>query len=450
MVINEENEILASLRPLNRMNSEPHRPEVSELTGGCASDVISDALDRYKNVEVPYVSEVLYLKKPIVMGSGTRLTVHKDTVIRMESGCGGCMLRNANPVNGMERASSAGTDRDIVVEGGIWDGSVRSLSPYDGHPVFRTFREKNLILGVLFFSGVYNLIIRNMTISDGDQYAVLLAGCSCFEVGNLFFDRYKKDGLHINGPSSYGLVRGLKGTTGDDFIALNAWDWCSSSVSFGPIHHIFVRDLSCVHDEIRLLPGRKTYPDGSKTDCEISSCSFSRMTGIYNVKMYQQPNCHNKSLGISDRSEIAGVLKDIHFSDLDLTRIETEGVGEVRISALFEICADCENIVIENINISETEAEYLGRGMHLTDVGPKSSVWTQGDPDPEKWTELFDPDLICTVKNISFKNIRFAGKKCRDIATLAHAHRLLLSEEYPLPVPGGKTGYGMIENALSD
>lgn len=448
MDINAENEILTSVQHVYKPDGEPYKIDTAFLCGGSAADAVNEALTRYKNVEIPFLPDALYLSKPIVMRSGTRLTVHKDTVIRMEPGCGGCMLRNQNIMNGMEALYSAEADSDIFVEGGIWDGGVRSLSPFDIHPAMQTFREKDIILGVIFFSNAKYFILRNLTISDGDQYAVLLAGCNRFIVEDLFFDRHKKDGVHMNGPSSYGLVRRLSGTTGDDFVALNAWDWCTSAVSFGSIHDIVVRDINCGHDEIRLLPGRKTYPDGNKNECEIYDCSFRHMTGIYNVKMYQQPNCHNNALGMSDRSEIAGVMRNIYFSDFELTQIETIGVGEVHIHAMFEICADCENITISNISITESEEDYLNRGMHLTDVGPKSSTWTRGNSDPKTWSELFDPDLICSVKEITFGNIRFAGQECFNIETLAHAHKLTPNSDYPLTLPKGGTGYGIIEHVV--
>ncbi|MHB1150722.1 MAG: hypothetical protein ACYCWE_10545 [Eubacteriales bacterium] len=448
MDMNAENEILTSVQHVYKLGGESYKIDIALLNSGSAAEVINEALDRFKYVEIPYLPGALYLSKPIVMRSGTRMTVHKDTVIRMESGCGGCMLRNENIMNGMEGNYSTEADSDILVEGGIWDGAVRSLSPYDANQAFRTFRDKDIILGVIFFSNAENFILRNMTISDGDQYAVLLASCNRFIVEDLFFDRYKKDGVHINGPSSYGLVRRLRGTTGDDFVALNAWDWCTSAVSFGSIHDMVVRDINCVHDEIRLLPGRKTYADGSKNECEIFDCSFKQMTGIYNVKMYQQPNCHNNDLGMSDRSEIAGVLRNIVFSGFELNRIETVGVGEVHIHAMFEICADCDNITIENIAVAETEEDYVNRGMHLIDVGPKSSTWTRGNSDPKTWSELFDPDLICSVKNIYFGDIRFAGRECHHIGTLAHAHRLFPNPDYPSTLPKGGTGYGIIENAI--
>lgn len=439
-----EKEITESLHYLTETKEKPYR-----LTGldHSAADIINEALVKYKNIEITY-TETLYLSKPIVMPSGSRLRMHKNTVIKMEAGCGGCMLRNANIQNGMDHTVQAEHDTDILVEGGIWDGASRSLNPHDENETFQVFREKNIILGVIFFSNASDFIIRDLTVRQSEQYAVLLAGCKRFIVEDLVFDDHKKDGVHINGPSSYGIVRRLSGKTGDDFVALNAWDWCTSAVSFGSIHDIAVKDLNCVHDEIRLLPGRKTYSDGRKTECEVYNCSFENLSGVFYVKMYQQPNCHNKEFGILDRSEIAGNMKNIRFSGLTLDRIGETGVGEVHVTALFEICTDCENLSITDVNIGQTEEDYLKSGMHLTDTGPKSSTWKRGRRDPESWCELFNPDLICRVRDIIFKNIRFAGKGCANIETLAYAHRLFPNSDYPNTTPAGGTGYGIIENAI--
>jgi hypothetical protein len=244
-----------------------------------------------------------------------------------------------------------------------------------------------------------------------------------------------------------GVIRRLHGKTGDDFVALNAWDWCTSAVGFGAIRHMLVQDINAEHDEMRLLPGRKTYASGEQTECEISDCVFSRISGIYNVKMYQQPNCHNFERGMNDRSEIAGVIRNVVFSEFYLERAEITGIADVHVEALFEICADCENIRFDGVSIAQTETEFLNGGMHLTDVGPKSSTWTRGCKNTDEWCELFDPDLNCIARNMAFRHIRFAGKECRSIDTLAHAHRLSPNPDYPRTRPRGGTGYGAIENA---
>ena len=84
--------------------------------------------------------------------------------------------------------------------------------------------------------------------------------------------------------------------------------------------------------------------------------------------------------------------------------------------------------------------------MRVVEVGPKSSTWKRGFSDPKMWAELFDPELICTAKNLSFKNITFAGQPCSDEQAIVGCHRLQPNPDYPNTTPKGGTGYGVIEN----
>ena len=95
-------------------------------------------------------------------------------------------------------------------------------------------------------------------------------------------------------------------------------------------------------------------------------------------------------------------------------------------------------------------AEYMRmkfreKGMSVAIIGPKSSTWTQGYSDPAEWTELFEPDLICTADGIAFRNIVFAGEVCTDRGTLIREQRLTVNPDYPRTIPRGGTGYGVVE-----
>ena len=409
------------------------------------SDVIEALLATHGSVRIPALKAPLLLTRPIRMQSGTHLHVDEATVVRMKPGCGGCMVRNEHIVSGMEGpAEGSSRDADILIEGGQWENAPREASVNDPDTVIQRFGEKNILLGVIFFCHAERVTVRNVTVRAGQQYGVLLADCRDFLVEGIFFDRHGKDGVHVNGPARHGLIQDLCGKCGDDFVALNAWDWETSAVSFGPIEDITVRRIQCEHDEMRLLPGRKTYRDGRKADCPVLNCRFEEISGVYNFKMYQQPNCHNLKRVHKDYSEIAGLIKDIVFSGIRLDALEAEGLAEVRLDALFEMGADCEGIVFEDIRLGFTQAEFREKGMNLAIIGPKSSTWTRGYADPAEWTELFDPDLICTAEDIVFRNVQFADGVCTDGDLLLRAQRLTVNEEYPKSLPRGGTGYGVI------
>ena len=120
------------------------------------------------------------------------------------------------------------------------------------------------------------------------------------------------------------------------------------------------------------------------------------------------------------------------------------GLGEVKVEALFEIIADCEDITYENIRIGLDEESFRNAGMRLVEVGPKSSTWKRGFTDPKMWAELFDTSLNVHANNLTFKNITFAGQKSVNRETIIGCHSLTVNNDYPNTTPKGGTGTGSL------
>lgn len=431
-------------------------PKEAFTADSCGSDVIAQALEEYDHVVVPKLLFPIYLDRPVVLSSGKWLTVHPETVVRMMDCCGGCMVRNEHVIDGrFGPFPSEYEDHDILVEGGIWEQAKYGYSPADDHPAMRSFatqrydgaapaNARNVLLGVFLFSNVKNFTVRDIVVRECEFYGVLVAGGSYFILENIVFQNHFKDGLHVNGPSSYGYIRNISGETGDDLIALNAWDWATSAVSFGGIDHIDIQDVACDHREVRLLPGRKTFLTGSKVDCPITDCRFQNIKGVYCFKMYQQPYYLNDLREFKDRSEIAGVMKNIVFSDISLGVLTEKGLGEIKIEAVFEICSDCDNITLDKITLDMPLQDVLDENVKLVKIGPKSSTFKQGQTDTSKWCELFDTDLICTVDHLRLRDVSFAGVPCCDIAALVATVHLTPNPDYPNTTPKGGTGYGIL------
>lgn len=433
-----------------------------------ASELIQGALNVYDSVIIPELAEPILLNKPIVLFSGKHLIVHPKTVIRLHENCGGCMVRNAHPFDGRQNHfPDTYQDHDICVEGGIWEFGGDGVSPYEDNSVMRSFGESNFflmdgdgnmtnaagheggggfILGVIFLSNVENFTVRKMTIRENGFYGILIAGGKNFRVEDIVFDHNKMDGIHINGPSSYGTIQRISGTTGDDFIALNAWDWNLSAVSFGAIHHIDIDKLSCESGELRLLPGRKTFDDGSQVECPIHDCTFSNMEGIYCYKMYQQPNCTNELTGANDKSDIPGRIDRVSFTNIQVNRVGGAGVSDIAVEALFEICADCENLLFQSIHIQANSSHYDAKTWKMVKVGPKSATWKRGHTDPDNWSELFDTELICTAENITIRAVSIGGEPCTDTDILIGTSKLSPNLDYPKTTPRGGNGYGIVKN----
>lgn len=417
----------------------------SDFLSGNAASVINNALSLYSRVKIPYIEEGIVLDRPILLNSGNRLSVDPATRITLSEEAGGCMIRNKNIRTGREKEMHlTDPDENMLLEGGIWENGGFGISSEDLN--LETERCKGAILGVIFFCNAVHFTVRNITVRRCPFYGILIAGAEHFVLENIRFDPQNKDGIHINGPTGYGHIRKISGQAGDDFLALNAWDWDSSAVTFGPIHHILAEDLNCTDDELRLLPGRKRYPDGTLTDCPISDCCFREITGIRCFKLYQQPNCHNKEMKKNDRSDIPGTIERVLFRDIIFSFINKEGFGEIEAKALFEIGSDVKEIRFQKIQVSASEEQMKKNGIRLCEVGPKSSTWTKGDPDPDTWAEIFDPDLICEAEDLLFENVIFAGKKPTDENTVVNAHRLSVNPDYPRTIPKGGTGYGILKN----
>lgn len=420
---------------------------IENLSG--AHDVvglIEEALRVHHAVAIGHMDDPLELDRPIRLDSGDYLSVASETVIRMKPGCGGCMVRNRHVRDGrLGEMSLEGWDHDITVEGGIWEDAARAPSPNDPDPVLRSL--SHVLLGTIFFSGVERVTVRNMTLRRGDQYGVLLAGCRDFHVSGIVYDDYRKDGVHVNGPSENGLIEDMRGHCGDDFVALNGWDWDTSAISFGTIRNIHVRRIDADGDEMRLLPGRKTYKNGTKTLCNIENCLYEDISGIYNFKMYQQPDCHNYRRAADDQdfSDIPGLIENVTFKRVHIS-VRGGGLAEVELDGIFEIGADCRGISYEKIDLDRCAEDMKAAGMALVTVGPKSSTWTQGYDDPARWSELFDPDLICTAEDILFRDVTMNDQPCLEAAALLSVRRLTVNLDYPHTTPRGGTGYGITRN----
>ena len=432
------------------MKTQPYTLTASDFVPGAdAQPVIQQTLDLFRQVVIEKIPYPLQLGKAVVVHSGTRLTVHPETVLTDREGCGGCLLRNEHIVCGLEAPEPEDVPRDenILVEGGVWQasypGAARSYRN-DDHPVMRICSERNTALGVLSFCNAEHITVRNVKIAGARVYGVFVCRCRDFLVEKITFERQGTDGVHINGPSSCGTIRQIRGKCGDDIFALNAWDWHESALCFGAISDILVEDVIADFDEARLLPGTKKYASGEVRDCSITNCTFRRIEGLYTIKMYQQPYYLNSVRGLDDRSLTPGLMKNITFEDFRIAGDTNEAMSECRLSAFWEIGADIENAVWKNIAVDADREAFQRQGMTLASVGPKSSTYTRGDPDPETWIELFEPDLICRGNNLRFENVTFAGEPCRDEETILKAVHLTVNPDYPRTKPKGGTGYGVL------
>ena len=189
------------------------------------TEKLQSLLDAGKG-RVEFPDGTFVVSRPLVISSDTHLVCSPRTVVRLAAGANCPVLRNRGSEPG-------GSDRNITVEGGVWDGNnVGQKRGPSRHPKMAGGGDINQLT---VFAGIANLTLRGMTLKDPDCYCIELTDIIGFVIEDIVFDCNDKtpnqDGLHIDGYARDGHIRNLRGHTNDDLVALNSdeGNWRSPS-----------------------------------------------------------------------------------------------------------------------------------------------------------------------------------------------------------------------------
>ena len=271
------------------------------------SAALQAALDAHPQVFVPARPEPYYLDAPLVLSSGQTLLVAAEAEMRLKPGTNTCMVRNANPVSGWHGPVPGGLqpDADITIQGGIWTDLATAPGESNGNGRGRVDAQDSIpgSYGIIVLTNVERVVVRDLIVRQSRPFGLHLSNARHFLVENLRFEDHRRDGVHVNGPVAHGVVRDISGVTGDDMVALNAWDWMRSTMTFGAIRQVLVENVTGraistaaagpVPDgsaEIRLLPGHKRFGDGTQLACDLEDIVVRHVRAIRTFKMYDQPN----------------------------------------------------------------------------------------------------------------------------------------------------------------
>ncbi len=415
------------------------------------SDAIEKAFGDSNCLYIPKMEDTIYLERPIVMHSGYKLKADPMQRISSVPNSSQSLVVSDNILDGaFKEVHLDNPTCDIAVEGGIWDALGYKPTMFNGNERLQANKENPMrgSFGLMVFSNAKDVIIKNITPSNALSYGVQICNCEGFYIENINFVNYHKDGIHVNGHVKNGIIRNLSGEDmGDDMVALNAWDWYSSALTYGNIENLIVENLKSKNNELRLLPGRKVYDDGSSNECAIRNCILRNISGVYTFKLYGQPLFRDPD---HDFSPIPGVIENVHFEDITFPEFASEGIAGISVNGLFDICADTENLHFENLKILSATEEFKEKGIPVIKVGPLSETYTFGSDNPEDWKELFYPNHINTVKDTYIKSVEFADKKATDADKdmVIRTVKLTVNEDYPNTKPKGGTGYGIIDNVI--
>lgn len=408
--------------------SQPH-----EVQGELWSAAIQAALAQHNTVHLPARSEPYYLDTPIVLKSGQSLTADPTTEIRLRPGCNTCMIRNEHVLGFREGPVPADLqpDTDILIEGGIWSTLANGVSGANGNLRGSSASQDSVpgSHGVILLHNVRRVTVRNVTIRQSKAFGVHLANVREFLVEGVRLDRQERDGVHVNGPASEGVIRHVSGDSHDDPVALNAWEWENYAPTFGPIHHVTVEGIRGAPDgkhstdAIRLLPGVKRFANGSTLDCPIHDIVLRDITDIREFKFYDQPNLE---LGRdNDFSVELGKLRDIRLQGLTFSR-----------PGIIQIAAEVENLQVDDVRLTFTPAS----SYRLIAIGPMSATYRHGS-DPSSWVEIFSPDRDVTVRGLRLGKVTVNGQPVKDAdLRFISVKDQQINPDYPQTVPRGGLG----------
>jgi hypothetical protein len=414
------------------------QPQPCEVKGEIWNDAIQDALDKDNAVHLPGRDQPYYLDGPIVLKSGQKLTADADAEIRLKPGTNTCMVRNEHIVGFADQPVPEDTqpDTNITIEGGIWTTLANGVKDNNGNQRGASSKTDPVpgTHGVILLHNVRHVSVRDVTVRQSRAFVVHLANVTNFTVDGVTLDRHGRDGVHVNGPASHGLVRRVGGVSHDDTVALNAWEWRNYAPSFGAIHDITIAEVHGAPEgissanSIRLLPGVKRFSDGSTLDCPIHDITLRDLTDIRDFKLYDQPNL--EAGRDKDFSVGIGTLKNITFEKLTFNR-----PGSIQIHA------NTDGLTVRDVTLNFP----LPTDYHLIELGPKSMTY-KGSPgsDPERWTEIFSPDLDSTVRNVSVSDVRLRDSHIDlPIEQVVKVIELAPNPDYPGTTPKGGTGKGI-------
>jgi len=260
-----------------------------------------------------------------------------------------------------------------------------------------TVRSSSLyMMNGLHFENVKRLRVSGLTLMMSSKYIVYGASLTdfVFEDLNLYSDdtihpadgsTYGRDGIHVQGLSSNGVIRRIRGTTNDDFIALNVRDIDSftSSRSVGYIRNVLIEDIrgknqrragSAVHiyggcDTATLSSGKDTAPaiTSLSQSGDVVTAATAAAHGMVPGQCFDisgsSPSGYNVTKGF-----VVSVADSTHF-----TYYAASGLGAYVGSAVLKRYYMMDGLTIRSVD----QSTYAGAAVALsctTDVGSNFGV----------------------------------------------------------------------------
>lgn len=302
---------------------------------------IQAMLDKAGTVVIP--DGTYFITHPLIIHDNTHLIVARNAVLKLADHANCSLLDN----DGLYRRC---TNKNITIEGGIWDGNhdhqEREIIPNEDLPCdYEKYLSNSLLVLMIRLVHTENLTVKNLTFKNPTSYAIHIADTKYFTVENVILDfdltKLNMDGVHIQGPARFGVIRNIMGNANDDHVALCANGTTRSEVTKGDIEDVDIDGIYCDngYTGVRLL---------SRGDA-VRNIRIRNIHGQF--RFFAVSFTHHYPM----HDDLPVLLENIAVSDLYVSK-STGFVPEgqehsVQKNALvwFESDTHCRNIVIERL-----------------------------------------------------------------------------------------------------
>ncbi|MBR5514816.1 MAG: hypothetical protein IKU52_01285 [Clostridia bacterium] len=263
---------------------------------------IQKLLDKGGKIKIP--GGVYMINRPLVIHDNTHLILEEGAVFRL--------CDNANCQIMINEGLARKYNKNITIEGGIWDGNnqnqTRQVQDF-ANPL--TAYDPDFYYGIMLrFVGMENFTMKNLTLKDPESYPVQISMVRNFTVENIIFDynmlRTNMDGIHINGPAEGGRICNIFGSTNDDMVALNCDDCYETEITHGPINNIYVANLRA---------------DNGYTAVRLLSCG-SPLSNVTIKNVYGKYRYNAVSFTHHRVHEGECSLDNVHIENLEVSKVD--------------------------------------------------------------------------------------------------------------------------------
>ncbi len=345
------------------------------------------------------------ISSTLTVKSNTTIIFSANAGVIARNGMNANIFQNANPT-----ASTTHIDHDIYFLGNNYiinhNRGSQSLSETTAQGWLVPFK----------MVGVDHLGISGATILSNVTFAVWFMNCDYWSVSDVLIDwtpsqtqtvLFRKDGIHISGPSKYGYVRDAQIKASDDAVALNADDaWQSTNTAgmcaaagvptydpyatFGDITDVDIRNVT-------LLPGSEFGFRLLSSGSAVKRITISNIKGITTVYGF---NISNWNDGCPNNIG-PGYISDVTIENSSLE--VTPRIGLNYKSTYYTIGGNVSNIVFKNISRSNFTANtfptfIIERNSNVENMSIENLQITGGVDN------LPVIDVSGFVKNLSISN----------------------------------------------